>query len=116
MTPQTKGVEEAIKLAVEGGYEPFRTVKMDELVCELTGENYHCNFKPKNGATVRGLCSANINRILLDPLFWQALGKNLGWHPSGVIPSWTSEWHHFVDHLAEGKDPNSFFLELLDKR
>ena len=34
----------------------------------------------------------------LDPLFWQALA--------------TARWHRFIDHLAEGKDAESFFENL----
>jgi hypothetical protein len=64
--------------------------------------------------------------ILLDPLFFQALGKGLGWKtkeqyiadgeedPSGVKDQWRYEWRRFIDHLAEGKDIESFFTNLLN--
>lgn len=69
--------------------------------------------------------------LLLDPLFWQALGKNLGWVTDnedyflketiagGLISrtygiwTWRNEWHNFIDHLASGNDPESFFKDLL---
>ena len=79
--------------------------------------------------------------VLLDPLFWQAPGKAMGWgehtclvcgygtkmtriiacdeerHKEGTIYELTSQWrwywHRFTDHLAEGKDPDSFFQALL---
>lgn len=108
----------------------------------------------------------------LDPLFWQALGRALGWtvaverELSAVItatikqqmeliphsnfyqadrydtdnlhvlhlwkdstsydiqvpkdadrtkntPLWLYHWHCFIDHIAEGKNPDDFFKELL---
>lgn len=67
--------------------------------------------------------------IFLDPIFWQALGKSLGWKGKGKsiyykefsgqtvysanIELWEYYWHRFIDHLAEGQDSNSFFEELL---
>ncbi len=80
------------------------------------------------------------NRFLLDPAFWQALGKARGWERRTPVcifdgdmsqftgfdekcPScgrelthpltWKYQWHCFIDHLAEGKDAESFFAELL---
>lgn len=63
-----------------------------------------------------------------DPSFWQALGKALGWneekdyagetsgdgkwHQTYTINSWVSEWHRFIDHLAEGNTAESFFESL----
>lgn len=63
--------------------------------------------------------------VLLDPLFWQALGKALEWpkyseyggftadEEPREIESWLAHWHLFIDHLASGKDVDSFFKELL---
>lgn len=82
--------------------------------------------------------------IYLDPLFWQALGKALGWKEtecvkcgyretphtdllSGYCTTWYGQppceeftpetplhhWHCFIDHLAEGKDTDEFFDQLL---
>lgn len=77
--------------------------------------------------------------IFLDPLFWQALGKKLGWdndpmyctsgcgcaypngdgsHEFGCVwkknINWYGQyWHEFIEHLAEGKDIDSFFNALL---
>ena len=59
------------------------------------------------------------------PSFWQALGKARGWppySPRGYVDnyeddledfSWKVYWHHFIDHLANGKDAESFFKELI---
>lgn len=74
--------------------------------------------------------------VFLDPLFWQSLGKAMGWNKNyidqyGEVVDceteqecldlmsqvdrhvWLYEWHRFIDALAEGKDAESFFNELL---
>jgi len=68
------------------------------------------------------------HQILLDSLFWQALGKALGWidadgisvakywkntSPKSKYELWLWNWHALVDHLAEGKDIESFFATLI---
>ncbi len=73
---------------------------------------------------------------LLDPLFWQALGKVEGWdekyctsgcgceYPNGdgshekeCVWSGKNEWidqmHNFIDHIIEGKSIDEFFTNLL---
>lgn len=107
-------MEKAIKLAIEGGYESFLAK-----------------------AIVKGdLAGAYIDSILLDPLFWQSLGKSLGWGEKACIDhgfsgyfdeyhndcgscmgkvykGWVYIWHKFILHLAYGKDADSFFKDLL---
>jgi hypothetical protein len=80
-------------------------------------------------------------RILLDPAFWQALGKAQRWPaffhrgaPASetiltwckkreaetgepylgqvLTPGWLHHWHGFIDHLAANQDPASFFSSL----
>lgn len=63
--------------------------------------------------------------FLLDPTFWQALGKAEGWGNisldgavwksgrDGYINVWQSYWHDFIDALASGKSADAFFEELL---
>jgi len=90
-------MEQAIKKAIEGGYEYRQSYET------------HC---------------------LLDPRFWQCLGKAEGWqeinygftlqnshgnrynHNAGA-----GEWHfkmlEFIDHLASGKNIESFFTNLI---
>jgi len=71
-----------------------------------------------------------LEKHFLDPTFWQALGKARGWEGTYVtdawpfemgkkweeerrhIPSWQYHWHRFIDHLASGKDAESFFASL----
>lgn len=65
----------------------------------------------------------------MDKDFWQALGKAREWptnicrecgEPNGCkwgkpnfIVGWEYFWHVFIHHLAEGKDAESFFAELV---
>jgi hypothetical protein len=43
---------------------------------------------------------------LQDPTFWKALGKARSWQDIGA---WLFHWHRFIDHIAFGKDVESFF-------
>ena len=101
-------IEKAIKLSIEGGYKPY--------VIESSGlQSYYESYK-----------------IFLDPLFWQALGKAMGWEKYDdnkcphngmcglrcegskiIVPGWMSRWHRFIDALASGQSAESFFKELL---
>lgn len=78
-------------------------------------------------------------KIFLDPLFWQSLfGLNVvddnsgmtilehnewlknnpqytdvaAWGFQGKEYKWKYKWHLFIDHLAEGKDAESYFEKL----
>ncbi len=73
----------------------------------------------------------DMDRAMLDPLFWQSLGKAMGWKKSDIacnhsykrlfpdgciiaelhpaMDGWEIAWHAFVAHLAEGKGIESFF-------
>jgi hypothetical protein len=86
--------EQAIHKAIVGGYEKHISLLGTHL--------YYVEKGP----------------ILLDPLFWQALGRALGWM-EGVGKKylaynqwWLQPWHGFIDHLAHGGSPESFFENL----
>lgn len=94
-------IEQAIEKSIEGGYK-------------WNGGPRECSW-------------GHYDHAFLDPLFWQSLGKALGWaeevkvihsHPveSDIVrektEGWKWEWHRFIDHLAEGKDAESFFESL----
>jgi len=115
--------KEAIRRSLEGGYFNFR-------------------------GDIEDIYAYVRHQILLDPLFWQALGKAEGWErefvmasfgttgkqeggygfdkwifdgdssndfslPRKTTPEWKYRMHSFIDHIAEGKDIDSFFNELL---
>lgn len=101
-------MEQAIQKAIEGGYEKsdYDLTRFDKL-------------------TVVGLPEA-CAPILLDPLFWQALGKAEGWGKTqnfterpkdSLLNVWPEEWqvywHVFIDHIGAKKDVDSFFKKLL---
>lgn len=105
-------IQQAIEKAIEGGY-------------------------PKPG-NFTGTYESPYTSHFLNPLFWQSLGKSMGWekatceHHGNCIDGrsgihcreweennciekkWLEHWHRFIDHLAEGKDAESFF-DSLDK-
>lgn len=70
------------------------------------------------------------NEVLLDPLFWQSIGKALGWNEdhfylvaNGIEMEsqqndkvWKLYWHRFIDHLASGGEAEKFFKELLNQK
>lgn len=103
-------MKEAISKAIEGGWKPKRTPehwlkKIEFLIDYFDGiENL-------------------TKEAFLDPLFWQCLGKGLGWKDDEYIPGygepemvtimWLHQWHSFIDHLASGQDAESFFNQLL---
>lgn len=99
-------MKEAIQKAIIGGYGFRKTGKM---FSEMLDEEH-----------------------LLDPEFWQCLGKALGFEPKKVpetgriyltspygyaldkqVNWWEYTMHRFIDHLAEGKDVDEFFKDLL---
>lgn len=60
--------------------------------------------------------------VFMSPIFWQCLGKALGWGDEsecplaccgGIcpinIPMWQSQWHRFISHLSGGGTIGSFF-------
>lgn len=125
-------IQQFIERAIEGGYEPFKTVKMSELICEVHGLHYGCNFKPKNGAQVKGIAGRHVYEILLDPLAWQSVGKVEGWNKkdrklshysngpkmgmmqghSYSLGGWRHNWHRMIDALADGETLEEFLANI----
>ena len=84
-------IQEAITKAIEGGW-------MNKVTTEY------------------GYSDTRWQIITSDPLFWQSLGKAMGWRQDedqwGDRAEWASQLHRFIDHLIEGKTPEQFFEEL----
>jgi hypothetical protein len=57
-----------------------------------------------NGLQLRAL-----SEHLQDPDFWKALSTARKWEDTNA---WRFHWHRFIDHLADGKDAESFFASL----
>lgn len=100
-------VEQAIEKAIEGGLVENTQWKLK------SANRYWVIWVDGAGADI----TIPLEKYLLDPLFWQSLGKALGWkiensshQPYGI--GWIYYWHRFVDFLAEGKSAEDFFKEL----
>lgn len=107
-----QGLNEAIKLAIEkGGYDPT-IYSVYKMIFHKDGTISFIDNSVKNG-NVEIKTSQD---FFLNPEFWQALGNALGWPPNHTAyEGWKNRWHDFIDHLADGKDAESFFQELLTK-
>ena len=107
-------MKNAIEKAIEGGWNKEK----------FSAE--HINLRVVNTET--GSIDMPLDCVFLDPEFWRCLGKAMGWtiyavcmicdktdcdHTFGYKAKWVKEWHRFIDHLAEGRDTDSFFKELL---
>lgn len=75
-------------------------------------------WKAKSSAfklTSQEIADEYIELAVLDPEFWKCLGKAKGWDsPDG--PMWLFKQHRFIDHLAEGKESESFFQLILGEK
>lgn len=109
-------MEQAIKKAIEGGYDIEKYFGTE--LSEKMGSMPHDDFKAK-------CWLLSDPHILLDPKFWQCLGKACGWPEREYTDFkgrkvkwhiWKNHWHQFIDHLASGKDPASFFTTLISPR
>ena len=93
-------MKNAIKKAIEGGWKIPHVEEQDEAPAAI-------RFYVKNP-----------HKILLDHLFWQALGKAMGWgleeDENKRWMDWKTHWHDFIQHLIEGKSADSFFDDLLN--
>ena len=99
--------EQAFAQAIEAGYEP----KLER-------------FAEIEGASALQIAVAMSADVLLDPDFWRALGRARRWPADDAIDPkmtmgewqkqrWLGRWHAFIDHLAAGKDAESFFRALM---
>lgn len=86
-------IEQTIKEAVEKG-------EYDASRADVAGST-------EGGNVIRW---AVYERAFLDPSFWQALEK--AEVANGRKFHWLPKWHYFIDHLAQGKDAESFFATL----
>ena len=101
-------VERALTEALAQGYKPDL-----EHIPEAAG------FSPLQIAV------AMKSDVFLEPGFWQALGRARRWttdedgkYWKGSLAEWKANywkthWHSFIDHLAAGRDAESFFESVL---
>ena len=113
-------MKNAIKLAIEGGYGgSWLRLRFK------SRPDYNHDWKGHERQEVFG--EESTRKMLLDPLFWQSLGKAMGWEKritgynaftKGKLNKenndpWRLEWHRFIDKIAEGGTADEFFEELL---
>ncbi len=104
-------MKEAIKKAIQGGFKPHWSLHEDTIektieMLEGKDEIYSDYF-----GTIK-----QAPKPLLDPLFWQSLGKALNWKidKSRVgLHEWKIRWHEFTEHLINGGEAEKFFNQLL---
>ena len=89
-------IQRAIEIAIDGGYRPDPNM-----------DKFHRAVSIYNWLDSQLLVST------LEPSFWRSLGSVLEWKSEAGSYhddiAWEEYWHRFVDHLAEGKDAESFF-------
>lgn len=73
---------------------------------------------------VKWIIEHQIPHVLLDPFFWQAIGRARGWDEGGITAEknwqitysqnwmWAHQWHRLISHLVAGKGVESFFATL----
>lgn len=111
-------MENAIKKSIEGGWKwNNRETKYEKFYYD------RYLFAIDGGSRTQLL---SMGDIVIDPLFWQAVGKAEGWGITGYCwgcgydegatsdtPEWLVNWHHFIDKIASGGTAEEFFEELL---
>jgi hypothetical protein len=116
-------IQEAIDKANEGGYHMHGSDGMETSYDGATNEF--------SGWTRKDNLSTFLvptEETFLDPRFWQALGRTLGWSEGCDLLIiyvhgeeecqrcrgcyWMYQWHCFIQALAEGNPPEVFFHHL----
>lgn len=115
--------EELIKIAIENGWWKIEDITDKRIeVDENNDGRIYRHFRTHNESD---MFSRNKSDVLLDPLFWSALGKGLGWKDYDrsynqadqleVERVYLKHWHRFIDHLAEGGSIEDYAGKLLSK-
>lgn len=103
-------MENIIRKAIDGGWQP----------------KSHPQVSFKKDSTIQAFCMVTSNAFVLDPLFWQALGKSCGWNPNATRvegtaqysrdPEWMSQASRFYRiNLTEGWEKAVEYLSDLIK-
>lgn len=113
-------MKEIIEKAIEGGWGGgLKSDVIIEIFDETKTVGFHYPGKTHG-------VEMSIYDLLLQPLFWQSLGKALGWNELDMfcacdvcyadtceMQGWLVKMHRFIDHTAKGKDPEEFFKDLI---
>jgi hypothetical protein len=116
-------IQEALNKAVEGGYHIYGSDGMDTCY-EGANSKYSVWTRKDNASSFM----VPTEETFLDPRFWQALGRTLGWsatcdlsitcvHGHEECQScrgyyWMFQWHCFIQEIAHGNTSETFFAPL----
>jgi hypothetical protein len=116
-------IQEAMNKAVDGGYHIDGSDGIATLYIGANDE-YSAWTRTDNDSSFM----VPVEETFLDPRFWQALGRTLGWSEVGDLfiiyvhgneewqrfrgCYWMYQWHCFIQVLAEGNTPEVFFNHL----
>ena len=116
-------IQEALNTATEGGYHIDGS---DGIATYYEGASNE--YSAWTRTDTESTFVVAVEATFLDPQFWQALGHALGWNQdvrtvhavengrSTMVTRaghhWLYHWHRFIDHLAAGHSPASFFASL----
>src|SRR5689334_13906234 len=111
-------IEQAIRDAIKGDWR--ESMEIDKVEIQMLPEKGNPDMRVApvvvlHHADQRWMLS--LAEVFIDPAFWQALGKARGWELEDRAwrcgeDRYRHYWHRFIDHLAEGKDAESFFRDL----
>jgi hypothetical protein len=116
-------IQEAMNKAVEGGYHINGSDGMETSYLGANDEYSAWTRRDNDSSFI-----VPVEETFLDPRFWQALGRTLGWsevcdlaiicvHGAEECQScrgyyWMYQWHCFIQALAHGNPPEAFFARL----
>jgi hypothetical protein len=116
-------IQEAVNTAVAGGYHIHGS---DGIATVYTGANseYSAWTRTDNHSSFM----VPVQETFLDPAFWRALGRALGWEAVCDLAItcvqgheechrchgyyWMYQWHCFIQALAQGHTLDAFFASL----
>ena len=113
-------IQEAMHKAVEGGYH-IESADGAAIVYIGANEEYSAWTRKDTDSSFM----VPMEETFLDPQFWQALGRALGWSDVCDLAIicrhgeeecsrcrgyyWMYRWHCFIQEIANGKTPEAFF-------
>lgn len=118
-------IKEAIEKAIAGGWRNPLWPNLDFTI----GKEMKGTLPNELGVlamwnTNRSSFHISLVEAVLDPTFWQALGKSEGWNTltetgdysyqqePRLQETWLYHMHHMIDHIADGGTINSFIETL----
>jgi len=120
-------IEEIVNKGIKGGWRPHTHNGVYEFCTSIKVNQYNISFIDEESDD---FCNLKLEQILLDPKFFQAVGKVEGWEKVGKCKvcgnveekctgqfiasrkGWLSNMHRMIDALAEGKTLEEFIKTL----